>query len=46
MRIEGVRALVAGLRDIVSTLADADPEDKAVLYRKLNLLLRTTRLVA
>ena len=29
-----VRALVAGLRDIVSTLADADPEDKAELYRE------------
>ena len=27
------RALDAGLRDFVSTLADADPEDKAELYR-------------
>jgi site-specific DNA recombinase len=34
-----VRALVAGLRDIVSTLADADPEDKAELYRQLGITL-------
>jgi site-specific DNA recombinase len=34
-----VRALVAGLRDIVSTLADADPEDKAELYRELGITL-------
>jgi site-specific DNA recombinase len=34
-----VRALVAGLRDIVSTLADADPEDKAELYRELGVTL-------
>jgi site-specific DNA recombinase len=34
-----VRALVAGLRDFVSTLADADPEDKAELYRELGVTL-------
>ena len=34
-----VRALVAGLRDIVSTLADADPEDRAELYRELGVNL-------
>jgi hypothetical protein len=34
-----VRALVAGLRDIVGTLADADPDDKAELYRELGVNL-------
>lgn len=34
-----VRALVAGLLDITSTLADADPEDKAELYWELGVTL-------
>jgi site-specific DNA recombinase len=34
-----VKVLVAGRRDIASTLADADPEDKAELYRELGVNL-------
>lgn|GEM_PF-1040356 len=35
-----VKALVTGLRDIVATLAGADPADKADLYRELGVSLR------
>jgi len=35
-----VKALVGALRDIVSTLAAADPTDKADLYRELGVSLR------
>ena len=35
----GATKWLAGLRDIVSTLADADPEDKAELYRELGVNL-------
>ncbi len=34
-----VNALVTGLRDIVGTLADADPDGKAELYRELGVTL-------
>lgn len=34
-----VKALVASLKDIVATLADADPTDKAAVYRELGIHL-------
>lgn len=34
-----VKALVASLKDIVATLADADPSDKAAVYRELGISL-------
>lgn len=36
---EQVKALVRHLRDVVAVLADADPADKAVLYRELGIEL-------
>ena len=34
-----VKTLVASLKDIVATLADADPADKAAVYRELGISL-------